>query len=28
MRPPPSQPDHRTPEQLRDAFDDVAVGHR
>ena len=23
-----SQTDHRTPEQLRDPFDDVAVGHR
>jgi hypothetical protein len=23
-----SQTDHRAPEQLRDAFDDVAVGHR
>jgi hypothetical protein len=23
-----SQRDHRAPEQLRDVFDDVAVGHR
>ena len=28
MRLASSQTDHRAPEQLRDAFDDVAVGHR
>src|SRR4029077_1108572 len=28
MRLPSSQPDHRAFEQLRDAIDDVAVGHR